>query len=266
MATAHPGGKAGGSREPGARKPAFARRRAPGLPAGGFGPEGVGGSERTRVTSLDMLVRSRREGGRSFPVLVWRGAAPLRVAASAPHGGGLGTRRWILNAQVPVSYGRRDPDHHLAKLGVSLGLAGRGVGMLTAADVRGVCVSHDDGVEAAATVGLGHPTWAAADDPAAPVSLVGTINVVVLLPERLSDAALVNAVATATEAKAQALWECGVAGTGTATDAVCVACAGDGPPHAFGGPRSVWGARLARAVRAAVAEGARLGPGEARAR
>ena len=202
-----------------------------------------------------MQVRSRQEGGRPFPVLVWRAAHPLRMIASAPHGGGLGLRRWVVNAQVPSSYGRRDPGHHLAKLGVSLGLPGRGVGMLTAADVRAVSRSIDSGVEASATVGLGNPTWAAASDPSRPVSLVGTINILVLLPERLSDAALVNAVATATEAKAQALWSRGIEGTGTATDAVCIACPEDGAASAFGGPRSLWGARLARAVHAAVLGG-----------
>ena len=202
-----------------------------------------------------MQVRTRQEGGGAFPVLVWRAASPMRMVASAPHGGGVGVRRWVVNAQVPMSYGRRDPDHHLSRLGVSLGLAGRGVGMLTAADVRAVSSYADAGVEVAATVGLGHPTWAAAPDVPAPVSLVGTINLVVVLPERLSDAALVNAVATATEAKTQALWESGIRGTGTATDAVCIACPDEGPPHAFGGPRSVWGARLARAVHGAVLGG-----------
>jgi adenosylcobinamide hydrolase len=202
-----------------------------------------------------MHVRTRQEGGRAFPVLVWRAAPAMRMVASAPHGGGVGLRRWVVNAQVPLSYGRRDPDHHLSRLGVSLGLAGRGVGMLTAADVRAVSTFADAGVEVAATVGLGHPTWAAAPDATSPVSLVGTLNLVVVLPERLSDAALVNAVATATEAKAQALWESGVAGTGTATDAVCIACPDHGPPHAFGGPRSTWGARIARAVHGAVLGG-----------
>jgi adenosylcobinamide amidohydrolase len=206
---------------------------------------------------VELQVRSRQESGRAFPVLVWRAPAPLRMVASAPHGGGIGERRWVVNAQVPMSYGRRDPDHHLSQLGVSLGLRGRGVGMLTAADVRAVASVTEAGVEVFATVGLGHPTWAAAPDGVGPVSLVGTINLVVLLPERLSDAALVNAVATATEAKSQALFEAGVAGTGTATDAVCIACPGEGPPHAFGGPRSVWGARLARAVHGAVLGGLR---------
>ena len=204
---------------------------------------------------VEMQVRFRQDGGRALPVLVWRAAGPMRMVASAPHGGGIGVRRWVVNAQVPESYGRRDPDHHLSKLGVSLGLPGRGVGMLTAADVRAVSSITDSGVEVSATVGLGHPTWAAAPDTVHPVSLVGTINLVVLLPERLSDAALVNAIATATEAKTQALWESGIAGTGTATDAVCVACPDGGVPHAFGGPRSSWGARLARAVHAAVLGG-----------
>jgi adenosylcobinamide hydrolase len=199
-----------------------------------------------------MQTRSRREAGREFPLLLWRFPRPMRVIASAPHGGGLGLRRWVLNAQVPTSYARRDPDHHLGKLGVSLGLAGRGVGMLTAADVLGYTTGHDHGVEVVATVGLGHPTQAAAPEEGRADSLVGTINLLVLLPERLSDAALVNAVATATEAKAQAVRDLGHAATGTATDAVCVVCPDDGASHAFGGPRSVWGSRLARAVHVAI--------------
>jgi adenosylcobinamide amidohydrolase len=86
---------------------------------------------------------------------------------------------------------------------------------------------------------------------------VGTINIVAFLPAPLADAALVNAVATATEAKVQALVEAGFDATGTATDALFIACpvAGDGNAEPYGGPRSSWGARLARAVHAAVAEG-----------
>ena len=206
---------------------------------------------------VTMQTRTRREAGRELPLLLWRFPCSMRVIASAPHGGGLGVRRWIVNAQVPASYARRDPDHHLAKLGVSLGLPGRGVGMLTAADVLRYAAATDQGVEAVATVGLGHPTQAAAPDEGRLTSLVGTINVVALLPEKLSDAALVNAVATATEAKVQAVRDLGLAATGTATDAVCLVCPDDGPAHAFGGPRSEWGARLARAVHGAVVAGGR---------
>jgi adenosylcobinamide amidohydrolase len=184
----------------------------------------------------------------------------MRAVASAPHGGGLGVRRWVVNAHVPASYARRDPDHHLARLAVSLGLPGRGVGLLTAADVRQFSSATDGGVEVAATVGLGHPIKAAAPDGAdQPAALVGTVNLVAILPERLSDAALVNAVATVTEAKVQALRDLGHDATGTATDAVCLLCPTDGRTADFGGPRSVWGARLARAAHAAILAGAGTG-------
>ncbi len=201
-----------------------------------------------------LQIRTRREMGRALPLLLWRFASPARVIASAPHGGGIGVRKWVINAQVPGSYARRDPDRHLAQLGVSLGLPGRGVGMLTAADVRALTTGVDGGVEVTATVGLGHPILAAPDD-GRPVPLVGTINVLAIVPARLSDAALVNAVATATEAKAQALADLGLDATGTATDALCIACPAEGSPAAFGGPRSMWGSRLARAVHTAVLAG-----------
>jgi adenosylcobinamide hydrolase len=91
---------------------------------------------------------------------------------------------------------------------------------------------------------------------AATTPAVGTINVVAFIPEPLSDAALVNAVATVTEAKAQALLEQGIDGTGTPTDAVCVLTPTHGPVERYGGPRSRLGAHLARAVHAAVTAGA----------
>jgi adenosylcobinamide amidohydrolase len=181
----------------------------------------------------------------------------MRAIASSPHGGGLGVRRWVVNAQVPASYARRDPERHLTHLAVSLGLPGRGVGMLTAADVRAYQAGFDHGVDVVATVGLGQPILAAAPDDGRPMPLVGTVNVVAVVPERLTDAALVNAVGTATEAKAQALADLGLRATGTATDAVCIFCPADGRASSFGGPRSAWGARLARAVHQAILNGAK---------
>ncbi|MFC7382751.1 adenosylcobinamide amidohydrolase [Sphaerisporangium rhizosphaerae] len=88
----------------------------------------------------------------------------------------------------------------------------------------------------------------------------GTINIIVAVPVAMSDAALVNAVMTVTEAKAQALAEAGYACTGTASDAVCVAVRAEGPEEPFGGPRSTWGARVARAVHRCVLAGAHAWP------
>ena len=180
----------------------------------------------------------------------------MRVASTSPLGGGIGPRACVINASVPAGYAADDPVADLRALAAGVGLEGEGVGMLTAKDVRDVVVEEEDGVQVAATVGLGWPTWAAAP-PDVDDAVVGTVNLLVVTPARLGDAALVNAVATATEAKVQALLEAGVDGTGTASDAVCVAAASEGPVEPYGGPRSRWGAPLARTVNRAVLRGAR---------
>jgi adenosylcobinamide hydrolase len=186
-------------------------------------------------------------------MLVWRLPGPLLAISSAPLGGGIGPRAWVVNASVDLAYRRDDPDVHLASLADDLGLTGVGVGLLTAVDVAGVIRTVDEGVVVWSTVGLGTPLPAAA--PASlTVDAPGTVNVVAYVPARLGDAALVNAVATVTEAKAQALTELGIAATGTATDAVTVLCPPTGPVEAYGGPRSRWGSRLARAVHEGVLE------------
>lgn len=209
---------------------------------------------------MDPRLTARVERARSIPVLVWEFAEPRLCISSGPLGGGIGARDWVVNATVPLDYDRTDPDRHLIEIGAALGLAGTGCGLLTAVDVTRHHLAADGGVHAAATVGLSSPAWAAAPDHhfrrEAPYP-VGTINVVVAVPVRLSSAALVNAVATATEAKAQALHEAGIRATGTASDAVVVHCPTDGTPEAFGGPRSTFGARIARAVHAAVLAGSR---------
>ncbi len=199
----------------------------------------------------DPLLTERHEDGRDVPLLVWRAGRPLRSVSTAPLGGGLGVRRWVLNATVPMSYDRDDPADHLAGMARRLGLDGPGVGLLTGVDVGEVVARSDGGVRVWATVGLGTPVPAAAPAVAVP-QRVGTVNIVAYVPARLGDAALVNAVATATEAKAQAIAELGLPGTGTPTDAVTILCPPDGPVCDYGGPRSTWGAPLARAVHAAV--------------
>jgi adenosylcobinamide amidohydrolase len=183
------------------------------------------------------------------------------MISSGVAGGGIGPREWVLNAQVAASYSRMDPAAHVAELAGGLGLGGEGVGLLTAASVADMVQCEDDGVHAAATVGLRIPAWAAApqgtaDRELAPAWRPGTINIIVSVPVPLSDAAYVNAVMTATEAKSQAVLEAGFHATGTASDAICVAAPAAGRPQDFAGPRSLWGARIARAVHAAVHAGA----------
>ena len=85
----------------------------------------------------------------------------------------------------------------------------------------------------------------------------GTINIIVSVPMPLSEAAYVNAVMTATEAKTQAVLEAGFRATGTVVGRTCAS-----PPLWLvsraglrRAPVAV-GARIARAVHAAVHIGA----------
>lgn len=193
-----------------------------------------------------------------LPVLVWRCARPWLAISSGAYGGGLGVRSWVLNATVPSVYDRPDPAEHICQVSTRLGLAGAGTGLLTAVDVRHVVSATSDGVTVQVTTGVSEPVWAAGTDLAAVGYRPGTINVVGWSPVRLSDAALVNAVATVAEAKAQVLGEAGVGGTGTCTDATVLLCPADGTAEPYGGPRSRIGSLLARTVHRAVSAGLRV--------
>jgi adenosylcobinamide hydrolase len=227
------------------------------------------------VSSLEHAEGSHRG------VLVWRLGAPHAALSSAAVGGGRTTVSWVMNLGVVRDYARTDLAQHAGELATGLGLPGTGITLFTAADVtrRRRCVVG--GVAVDATVGVTTPTWAA-DVAAATVSggdpgHPGTINLVVQVPVVLDEGAAVNAVMTATEAKTQALLEHGIAGTGTASDAVVILwptlAPGDPAAHGpntpaepadparehtsarFAGPRSAWGARLALAVHGAVRAG-----------
>jgi adenosylcobinamide hydrolase len=201
---------------------------------------------------------SQPERGVETDVLVWRLKRAMLCASTAAVGGGLGLRHWVLNAEVASDYDRHDLDQHVAELVTALDLVGSGVGMLTAARVRRSQRASDDGVDVEATVGLSRPTWAASDEGAQfGLPSAGTVNIVAFVPVRLAEGALLNAIATATEAKSQALFEAHIPATGTASDAVSILCEMDGECERFGGPRSVWGGRLARAVHRAVLAGTR---------
>lgn len=199
---------------------------------------------------------TRTEDGERLHALLWRPGPGWRMASSAVLGGGIAERAWVLNAQVGHGYRRTDPARHLTGLALAAGARGPGVGLMTAADVSAPGRARDGGAEAVVTAGVSVRGWAASPEEGAPGTAVpGTINIVVALPVALSDAALVNAVMTATEAKVQALLESGLDCSGTPTDAVCVAARAPRPGaevHSFAGPRSEWGARLARAVHRAV--------------
>jgi adenosylcobinamide hydrolase len=186
-----------------------------------------------------------------------------RCLSSAVIGGGLSDARAWVNLQVPHGYARMDPDEHLRDELRARGLdVATTLGAMTAAHVDRATRSAEPGAASVvATVGIGVPL-AAAGRRLREVPAVNTINMLVLVEAPLTDGALVYAVQTATEAKAQALADAGILAvnheghaTGTATDSICIA-ARPGATEPFAGPMSAAGAAIARCVHAAVLEGA----------
>lgn len=224
-------------------------------------------------------------------MLWWRLDPTWTALSSAPVGGGFTHPAWLVNVGVPLDYSRTDLTEHARQIAVHVGLSGelrgqgpsgqgpsgkgpsgqgssgqdptrltgadRGIALFTAADVSAVQHIELEGVAVSATVGVTKPTWAADASGGWTPWSPGTINIVAQLPVRLEPGALVNAVMTVTEAKTQALWDAGVPGTGTASDAVVVLCPGVGRMEPFAGPRSPWGSRLALGVHDAVRRGLR---------
>ena len=212
-----------------------------------------------------------------FRALVWRFDQSTEAISSAAVGGGMTLIEWMVNIGVDRGYARIDLDAHAAEVAAELGLRGSGIALFTAADMERYSKAECEGVVAHATVGVSKPTWAAARDMpvTAPGELLGadsrdagsagadsadepdmgTINIVAQLPVGFEPGAAVNAVMTITEAKTQALAECGVNGTGTATDAVVATWPATARRERFCGPRSHWGRRLALAAHAAVRDG-----------
>jgi adenosylcobinamide hydrolase len=192
----------------------------------------------------------QRDDGR--PVLLWTFPDGVRAVSTATLGGGVRACKWVVNVEVDSEY-HRDPVEHLTTLATERNLPGPGAGLLTAASVMDFTTGVDRGAECVTTVGLSHPIRAA--DQAEPTPWApGTINTVCWVPAGLGDAALVNTVVTATEAKGQALLDAGVEATGTPSDAIVICCPDQGD-EPYGGPRSVWGQRLANAVYQATLTG-----------
>ena len=190
-------------------------------------------------------------------------ARPLHTLSSAVVGGGLARVRYIINRHVSKDYAHPDPAADLVAFARGLGIREPFVGMMTAAYVdRARVVTHRSGdvtLAAIATVGLSNLT-AAGHSPPFTSPAASTINLILIVQGTLPPPALVNAVITATEAKAAALHARGLTSpeghpaTGTSTDAVVVACTGDGPLHPYAGPVTPVGWAIARAVRQLLEE------------
>lgn len=193
-------------------------------------------------------------------------ATPLKVIGSPVLGGDLRLASYIINHSVDKGYNSSEPEEDLRKVALHLSLGQDVLGMMTAVSVSHTVLKQERQnnitVAALCTAGTGNPGAAGlpagnAPDPYRP----GTINIILLIDGNLTNAAMVNAVMTATEAKVRALFKAeirladGEPATGTTSDAIVVACTGRGKSLRYAGTATDLGYLIGKTVYRSVSLG-----------
>ena len=195
--------------------------------------------------------------------VVVRAQHPLRAVSSAVVGGGLLQTHAIVNLHVPRGFECAESQDRLADFARRRAVPFPFVGLLTGAATEHAQVGEacGDGLAACAVVTVGLTNRSAAGRSERAAWRPSTINTIVVVDAQPDDAALLNLVITATEAKTLSLLEAGVRSTdgapvtGTSTDAVVIAATGRGGRCRFGGPVSELGWLVARAAKSALDAG-----------
>jgi iron complex transport system ATP-binding protein len=188
----------------------------------------------------------------------------MKTLSSSVLGGGFARTRYILNHHVEKDFNHDSPGSYLKKISLTLGIRGKVIGMMTAADLRNltlkkasrgdlkVCALVTGGISNAAGVG---------EKATYPSPQPGTINIILLIDGRLTEAAMVGTIITITEAKSFALRELDIKSaknerdaTGTSTDAVVIACTERGGVINYAGTGTVLGELIGRTVLRAAKE------------
>jgi adenosylcobinamide hydrolase len=194
----------------------------------------------------------------AFPVL-------FQVLSWAPLHGGFGQARTIINHHVPTNDAPiHEPEIFLQLRADRLALETPVVGLMTGVKMERLVrrTVQDEGLhlECFATVGLSNAL--AIGDPATYDEQPGTINLIVVVNQPLSAAALVEGVEMVTEAKVRALYTSGVKSTvsdafatGTGTDCVAIACPIGAPAYRYCGKHTRLGEVLGQVVGEAVTTG-----------
>lgn len=195
---------------------------------------------------------------------------PMESLGSAVYGGGMHLLERFVNIYVDRFYRCDDPVQDIRKLLGEWGYPEQGTaGLLTAVQLQHAAVAEeqgsDFGVLCCATAGVSNAARAGVKRTTFPASWTpGTINIMLVVDGRMTPAAMVNAVITATEAKAAALSDLGVrdaenglTATGTTTDAVMLGVSqrAEWPLlHAYAGTATDLGGVIGRLVYDAVRE------------
>jgi len=198
--------------------------------------------------------------------------SPTQIVSSAVLNGGAVNANHILNLNVRDQYKKglivQQPPHlTLAQYCRNRGWSGTTVGLMTAAsrDSFRMVQATEQGVDffVLVTAGLSNARragdYAESRDIGTPQYTAGTINIICLTTAVLTQAAMIEAVITATEAKTAALQNLGIKSpasktpaTGTGTDAIAIAGGHGSIKVQYCGKHVIFGEILARLVIEAV--------------
>lgn len=194
----------------------------------------------------------------------------LSAYSSAVYGGGFQRVSHFVNWQVPLDYASKDPAQLMKQkiLGWNYPLQ-QTIGLQTAAKIHCASIQEEKGDEfrivACVTAGVGNRERAGKKRMTYSAYQCGTINTFVFIDGKLSQAAMINGIITATEAKAAALQdlqikvESGEYATGTTTDAIVLAATQNEscPTHLFAGTATTIGNAIGCLVYEATCEAVR---------
>jgi len=172
-------------------------------------------------------------------------------AASTGISGGIRSVATLFNHTVPPGWDSTDPGKEIELTAAGAGIGPDLFGLLTAVTVHQACVLQYDFITVFITAGIRREPPAGA----------GTFNIIVHSSEGMEDAALLELIMIATEAKTEALLALDLPLSGTPTDAVISACEGE-TRHRYAGRLTEPGLRVREAVLHGIPEALRRHDGE----
>lgn len=201
--------------------------------------------------------------------LLLQSPAHMDCLSNAIYGGGLGRIDRVANIYVDRFYDCNHPEQDVEKLFQDWGYTPQSTaGLLTAVRLEHAAVLEETGQDGSifccTTAGVSNGARAGSERTTFPAYQPGTINIMLILDARMTQAAMVNAVITAVEAKAAALADLGIRdaengliATGTTTDAIVLGVSQSSSypiEHRYCGTATDLGASIGRLVYGSVQE------------
>lgn len=211
------------------------------------------------------------------PALLMYSNRQWQAISNAVHNGGQSAIQAAVNYRVSLDFSSDSPQDDLLRLLYDVTSAKDGLdhkctaGFMTAAKLTHATVGElsqqDFSMFVLATAGTSNAVRAGSRRQTYPGYHAGTINIFIWLDARMSQAAIVNAIITATEAKSAALADLavveqanGLIATGTSTDAIFVAVSQHSAfpvEHQYAGAATELGCKLGELVYAVVHQAVR---------